>query len=110
MWVAMLAGRTRLCLAGGRGVAGPDEVVKYVLAGADVVQTASALLRHGPEYIGRLVDGLTEWIEARGASSVAEIRGRMRANRFAEPEALFRAHYRQMLLGHPVHPAAEHST
>ena len=110
MWISMLAGRTRLCLAGGRGVAGPDEVVKYLLAGADVVQTASALLRHGPEYIGRLVDGLTEWIEARGASSVAEIRGRMRANRFAEPEALFRAHYRQMLLGHPVHPAAEHST
>ena len=103
MWIAMLAGTTSLSLAGGRGVAGPEEVIKYLLVGADVVQTASALLRHGPEYLRRLVQGLTEWIEGRGAGSVAEVRGRMRANRFAEPEALFRAHYRQMLLfGHPA--------
>jgi dihydroorotate dehydrogenase (fumarate) len=98
MWIAMLAGGTPLSLAGGRGIAGPEEVIKYLLAGADAVQTASALLRQGPEYLRRLVGGLTEWIEARGASSVAEIRGRMRARRYAEPEALFRAHYRRMLL------------
>lgn len=111
MWIAMLAGNTPLSLAGGRGVAGPEEVIKYLLVGADVVQTASALLRHGPEYLGGLVRGLTEWIEARGAGSVAEVRGRMRATRFAEPEALFRAHYRQMLLfGHPTPETAGRST
>ena len=98
MWIAMLAGKTSLSLAGGRGIAGPEDVIKYLLAGADAVQTASALLRHGAEYLGRLVEGLTDWIEARGAASVTEIRGRMRANRFTEPEALFRAHYRRTLL------------
>lgn len=87
-----------LSLAGGRGVAGPEEVIKYLLAGADAVQTASALIRHGPEYLRRLVEGLTGWIEARGAASVSEVRGRMRANRLVEPEAVFRAHYRRMLL------------
>lgn len=111
MWIAMLAGNTPLSLAGGRGVAGPEEVIKYLLVGADVVQTASALLRHGAGHLGRLVQGLTEWIEARGAGSVAEVRGRMRATRFAEPEALFRAHYRQMLLfGHPTPETAGRST
>ena len=98
----MLAGNTPLSLVGGRGITGPEEVIKYLLAGADTVQTASALMRHGPEYLGRLVEGLTEWIEARGAASVSEVRGRMRANRFAGPEAVFRAHYRRMLLfGYP---------
>ena len=102
MWIAMLAGNTPLSLVGGRGITGPEEVIKYLLAGADTVQTASALMRHGPEYLGRLVEGLTEWIEARGAASVSEVRGRMRANRFAGPEAVFRAHYRRMLLfGYP---------
>lgn len=111
MWIAMLAGKTSLSLAGGRGVTGPDEVIKYLLAGADAVQTASALMRHGPEYLRRLVRGLTDWIEARGAASVSEIRGRMRADRFAEPEALFRAHYRQMLLfGDPARTATGRST
>jgi dihydroorotate dehydrogenase (fumarate) len=80
MWIAMLAGNTPLSLAGGRGITGPEEVIKYLLAGADAVQTASALLRHGPEYLRRLVEGLTEWIEARGAASVSEVRGRMRAS------------------------------
>jgi dihydroorotate dehydrogenase (fumarate) len=110
MWIAMLAGGTALSLVGGRGIEGPEEVVKYLLAGADAVQTASALMRHGPEHIGRLVAGLGEWIEARGANSVADIRGRMSPRRFAEPEALFRAHYRRMLLfGEPAPAVAQRS-
>ena len=102
MWIALLAGKTSLSLAGGRGVEGPEEVIKYLLAGADVVQTASSLLRHGPRHLDRLVEGLTEWIEAHGASSVAEIRGRLRADRLAQPETLLRAHYvRSLLLEYP---------
>ncbi len=53
MWIALLAGKTPLSLAGGRGVEGSEEVIKYLLAGADVVQTASSLLRHGPMHLGR---------------------------------------------------------
>ncbi len=98
MWIAILAGNTSLSLAGGRGVEGPEEVIKYLLAGADVVLTASALLRHGAGYLGRLVQGVDEWLEAHGAGSVAEICGRMRADRLGEPEALFRTNYRRTLL------------
>jgi len=102
MWTAILAGKTSLSLAGGRGVEGPEEVIKYLLAGADAVLTASALLRHGAGYLRQLVQGVAEWLEAHGAGSVAEIRGRMRADRLGEPEALFRANYRQALLfGYP---------
>jgi dihydroorotate dehydrogenase (fumarate) len=102
MWIAMLAGRTALSLAGGRGVEGPEEVIKYLLAGADAVLTVSALLRNGAGHLDHLVQGMAEWIEAHGASSVAEIRGRLRAARLADPEARFRADYRQTLLfGYP---------
>ncbi len=97
MWIALLAGKTALSLVGGRGVEGADEVVKYLLAGADAVQTASALLRHGAGHLRQLVDGLTEWLEAHGAGSVDAIRGRLRADRFGDPEALFRADYRHSL-------------
>ncbi len=47
-WIALLRGRVRTSLAASTGVEGPTEVIKYLLAGADVVQSASALLRHGP--------------------------------------------------------------
>ena len=103
MWIALLAGKTSLSLAGGRGVEGTEEVTKYLLAGADVVQAASTLLRHGPGYPARLVAGLAEWIEAHGAGSVDEIRGRLRADRFSQPEALLRAQYvRSLMLEYPV--------
>jgi len=101
IWIALLAGKTSLSLAGGRGVEGPDEIVKYLLAGADAVLTASALLRHGPGHLGRLVGGLAEWLEAHGANSLAEIRGRLSAARLADPEAVFRRHYRTSLLEYP---------
>jgi dihydroorotate dehydrogenase (fumarate) len=102
MWIAVLAGRTTLSLAGGRGVEGPEEVVKYLLAGADAVLTASALLRHGAGHLRHLVEGVAAWLEAHGAGSVSEIRGRLRADRLADPEAVFRANYRRTLLfGYP---------
>ncbi|MGO9359624.1 dihydroorotate dehydrogenase-like protein [Rhodoblastus sp.] len=101
MWIALLAGKTSLSLAAGGGVEGSAEVIKYLLAGADVVEAASSLLRHGPSHIKRLVEGLAEWIEAHGATSVDEIRGRLRADRLADPEALLRAQYvRSLLMEH----------
>ena len=47
MWIALLRGRVKASLAATRGVEGPEEVVKYLLAGADAVMTTSALLRRG---------------------------------------------------------------
>jgi len=97
-WIALLSGNTPLTLVAGRGVEGSDEVVKYLLAGADVVQTASSLLRHGPAYIGRLVEGLVEWLDAHSANSVEDIRGRMRLVRPAHSEKMLRAQYLRSVL------------
>ena len=74
-WIALLHGRVRAALAATTGVEGPEDVAKYLLAGADVVMTASALLRHGPEYAGVLLDGLSDWMARKGYGSVDEFRG-----------------------------------
>ena len=50
-------------------------MIKYLLAGADVVMTASALIRHGPGYAAVLLDGLAEWMVRKGYGSVSELRG-----------------------------------
>ena len=74
-WIALLRGRVRAALAATTGVEGPADVAKYLLAGADVVMTASALLRHGPEYAGVLLDGLSAWMARHGFQTVDELRG-----------------------------------
>jgi dihydroorotate dehydrogenase (fumarate) len=74
-WIALLRGRVGASLAATTGVESAAELIKYLLAGADVVMTASALLRHGPEHAAVLLDGLREWMRRKGYTTVEELRG-----------------------------------
>jgi dihydroorotate dehydrogenase (fumarate) len=74
-WIALLRRHLAIDLAGSTGVEGPEDVVRYLLAGADVVMTTSALLRHGPEHARALVEGLAKWMAGRGFESLGELRG-----------------------------------
>ena len=75
-WITLLhGGSAEASLAATTGVEGSTEVIKYLLAGADVVMTASALLRHGPEYASVLLDGLREWMGRKGYTTVEGFRG-----------------------------------
>ena len=63
-------------LAATTGVEEPADVARYLLAGADVVMTTSALLRHGYGRVGVLLDGLSELDgRARGSQRVDDVRG-----------------------------------
>jgi dihydroorotate dehydrogenase (fumarate) len=101
VWIGALAGTLRAALAAGTGVETAEEVVKYLLVGADVVMTTSALLRHGPEHVRTLLDGLTRWGEARGFASVEALRGRMSRTLGGWPATADRADYIALLQTDP---------
>lgn len=65
-WIAILRGHVRASLAATTGVETAEDVIKYILAGADVVMTTSALVRHGASYALDLVLGLEDWLTSRG--------------------------------------------
>ena len=102
LWVSRLAGRLpHASLAASTGVETAAEVVKYLLAGADAVMTASALLRHGPGYMRSLVADLAAWLESRGFASVTAARGLMQSSHpDAETEWQERSHYIRSLSGY----------
>jgi dihydroorotate dehydrogenase (fumarate) len=74
-WIAILHSQVQASLAATTGVDGPADVVRYLLAGADVVMTASALIRHGPEHAAVLLDGLAHWMGRKGYNCVDDVRG-----------------------------------
>jgi len=74
-WIALLRGRVQAALAATTGVEDSGDVTKYLLAGADVVMTASALLRHGPEHATVLLDGLSDWMARKGFAAIDQFRG-----------------------------------
>ncbi len=96
-WIAMLHGKLRASLAASTGVQTSKEVVKYLLAGSDVVTTASALLQHGPEYVGTLLKGLERWMEINEYSSVDQFRGTMGQKAIANSDEFERANYIKVL-------------
>ena len=83
----------RASLAATTGVDTPADVAKYLLAGADVVMTASALLRHGPEYATVLLDGLADWMGRKRFTSVGELRGLLAVPPAADETTYERAGY-----------------
>jgi len=92
-WIALLAGRVRASLAATTGVETAADVASYLLAGADVVMTASALLRHGPGYASVLLGELSAWMARKGFGSVAEVRGLLAVPDGTDQAAYERAGY-----------------
>ena len=74
-WIALLHGRVHASLAATTGVETPSTSPSTCLPGADVVMSASALLRHGPEYATTLLDGLSAWMARRGFAGIEDVRG-----------------------------------
>jgi dihydroorotate dehydrogenase (fumarate) len=74
-WIALLRGSVSASLAATSGVEVPADVARYLLAGADVVMTTSALLRHGSEYATELLDGLATWMTRKGFHALDDVRG-----------------------------------
>lgn len=96
-WLAILHGREPVQLALSGGVHTPVDAVKGLMAGADVLQVVSALLKNGPEHIGLLRDGLEGWMREHEYESLDQLRGSMSLLRCPDPEAFERANYMRVL-------------
>jgi dihydroorotate dehydrogenase (fumarate) len=92
-WIAILYGRVKVSLAATSGVYTAQEVIKYILAGADVVMTASSLLQKGAGNITNLIEGLENWMEEKEYESIKQMKGAMSHKSVADPAAFERANY-----------------
>ena len=92
-WIALLRGSVQASLAATSGVEVAADVVRYLLAGADVVMSTSALLRHGPSYAAELLDGLTAWMARKGFAALDDVRGLLAVPAAADRAAHERAGY-----------------
>ena len=92
-WIAILHGRVRPSLALTGGVATVEDGIKGLLAGADVIQMVSALLRHGAGHIATMRRGLEGWMSEQGLSTLLEARGRVSLRKTNDPASFERAHY-----------------
>lgn len=96
-WLAILHGRIPADLALTSGVHTHEDVLKGLMAGANVTMMASELLRNGIYRIEETVNALTLWMEEREYESVTQMQGSMSQLKVAEPDAFERANYMKVL-------------
>jgi dihydroorotate dehydrogenase (fumarate) len=96
-WIAILHDRLDASLAATTGVHSADDVLKLLLAGADVAMLASALLERGPSHLSRVERDLREWLGEREYASVSQLRGSVSRASSEDPEAYERANYMKTL-------------
>jgi dihydroorotate dehydrogenase (fumarate) len=99
-WIAILRGRLSCSLAASTGVWSAEDAVKLLLAGADVTMMASALFRHGPEHLGKVLRDLEAWLDERGYASIEQLKGSLSQANVEDPIAYGRSNYVRMLVSY----------
>jgi dihydroorotate dehydrogenase (fumarate) len=96
-WIAILYGEVETSLALTSGVHSADDVMKAIMAGADVANVCSVLLKEGIDKIGELVQGVAERMDQKGIRSIEELKGQLSLQSYVEPWAFERASYLRLL-------------
>jgi dihydroorotate dehydrogenase (fumarate) len=96
-WIAVLYGRLQLDLAATSGIYSEKDVIKMVMAGANVTQMLSCLLKFGIGHISEVLTKLKYWMEVNEYESIEQMRGSMSYLNVADPSKFERANYMKVL-------------
>jgi dihydroorotate dehydrogenase (fumarate) len=94
---AALAGRIKASIAITGGVHTGLDVIKATMAGANVTQIVSALLRYGPNRLQTIRKEVESWMQEHEWISLSEMCGNMSLGRIPDPAAYERANFRMAL-------------
>jgi dihydroorotate dehydrogenase (fumarate) len=92
-WIAILYGQLKTSLAATSGIHQAEDVLKLIMAGADVTQLCSCLFQNGIGHIGEILKGMQVWMENNDYESLSQMRGSMSQRSVEDPSAFERANY-----------------
>ncbi len=92
-WIGLLYGRVGTDFAATSGVRTALDAIKLLMVGANVTMIASALYKHGIEYLKDIETELRHWMEEHEYESIHQMRGRMSQQHCPDPGAFERAQY-----------------
>jgi dihydroorotate dehydrogenase (fumarate) len=96
-WIAILHGKIQASLAATGGIHTAEDVLKMLMAGADVTMMCSALLKNGHQHIASVLKGVEYWMLEHEYISVQQMKGSMSQKSISNPAAYERAHYMKAL-------------
>lgn len=96
-WIAILRGHTPAYLALTSGIHSARELLKALLAGADVGMVASVLYKKGIDHLSTILAEMSQWMEGKGYDSVRQLKGAMSQEKCPDPSVFERGNYMRAL-------------
>jgi dihydroorotate dehydrogenase (fumarate) len=96
-WIAILYGRIQADLALTSGVHTAEDVLKAMMAGANVAMMTSELLQNGFGRVPAILADIEKWMVDREYNSIQQMRGSLSQKSVKEPAAFERANYMKIL-------------
>ena len=97
-WIATLSGALDVELAASTGIHTGKDVIRHLLAGAQVTQVVSTIYRNGIGHIAAMNLSLSEWMDEKGYETIEDFRGTLSRSKVADPYAFERAQYVKILM------------
>jgi dihydroorotate dehydrogenase (fumarate) len=97
-WIALLYNRIKASLAATSGI----DVLKMLMAGADVTMLCSTIIRHGIPQIAIIERDLVAWLNEHDYESVSQLKGSLSQQKCPEPASFERAQYMKALTGYAM--------
>lgn len=94
----LIYGRIDADVCASNGVFTGNDVVKMLLAGADVVQVVSTIYKNGPKQLSKIIKELEQWMEKKGYDSLDDFRGKLSKKSLNDPFTYKRAQYVDILM------------
>jgi dihydroorotate dehydrogenase (fumarate) len=96
-WTAILYGRIQADLALTSGIHTAEDVLKTMMAGANVAMMTSELLQKGFGRVNAILADMEQWMTDHEYSSVQQMKGSLSQKAVKEPAAFERANYMKAL-------------
>jgi dihydroorotate dehydrogenase (fumarate) len=97
-WISYLYGNTETDIAASGGVHNYSHLAKYLLAGADAVESCSVLYEKGLGAISEILKDLEKWMDKKGVASVKEMTGKAISESNINREEYLRAQFVKTVL------------
>jgi dihydroorotate dehydrogenase (fumarate) len=105
-WVAILYGDVQADLGVTGGIHSAEDILKSVMAGAQVAMTVSALLARGISHLKTIQSDLIRWMEEREYDSIQQMRGSLSRRAVPDPTAFERGNYIKTLSSYTLRQSA----
>ena len=96
-YAGLLHGNIEASICASRGIYTSEDVIRLLLAGADVVQIVSAIYKNQSAIVGTMLTEIEAWMLKKGYKSLDDFRGKLSRKNLKDPFTYQRAQYVDIL-------------